>query len=368
MKNTSLRKRLALVISLCMAMLCMSSLAFADEGAGDGLMPVEPGTPSVVDGETPSSPETPVPETPADDSASSGETLLPETKQDDTNKDTPAPPQTPATPPASGSSATAPQPDADITEDEKTEVPEPVFFDVTFAVGDSKSTVTVEQGKPVERPMVTPAQEGFVFVHWYDTTAGEAFAYDFAKPVSGPLTIAAWFVPQDELETYMDPANLLAIPGAEGETDLKDTLGGSILGTIDNDLGILIAVVELDEEDAEAGEGEDDLFVETESSEDGLTDEDGVVYETFEDEEIPLAGPASVTITSNAGAQMYYGDTITLTAGVAGVDPASCQFIWRYNNGGGWTDAASGPDSTYSYELTEQNQNWIWEVEAIVGA
>ena len=84
--------------------------------------------------------------------------------------------------------------------------------------------------------------------------------------------------------------------------------------------------------------------------------------EEAEAEEKPEDLPSlEVSITSDAGSQVYEGDTITLTAHVPEwTEGYGCDSIWRRSNGSGWVVVATD-SRTHAFTVDQENFHWTWE-------
>ena len=305
MVNKKAMKMFSWVLLLVLALSCMSLSSYAEApDAGDvgGA-----GAPTETEGELPGDvtgpEEEPTPEEPT-----------PEQPPVEPDPDPVEPPKDPVDPPKEetppADPSTEPEPENNVPDEEE----EAADVSVTFAADAEVRVVLVKQGQPVERPATNPAKDGFVFVHWYADGTAQDVAYDFSSPVEADLTLIALFEEAEEEEGF--------VPGEEAETE--------------GDLGL------------------DETIVEDET-----TPEEGEEVST-------LPEGASVAITSDAGDLVQYGDTITLTAVITGLDETEYTVAWRYDDGTGWQALSSGTATTHSFVLDEQNISWLWEVEITV--
>jgi len=75
----------------------------------------------------------------------------------------------------------------------------------------------------------------------------------------------------------------------------------------------------------------------------------------------------AVTITCDAGADLRYGDVVTLTAEIRGAEGLDYLAEWMFNDGSGWKTAFAGAALTYQFVVTEQNAGWGWMMALTVG-
>lgn len=284
-----------------------------------------------------------------------------------TPDDEASPPVVESTPEKTETTETTESPsssDVDATETEEnteTDAVQPVYVEVVFSANGITQTSTVEQGKAVEKPTMSPVMEGFQFVHWYNEKGDALIAFDFNTTINEKLTLVAYFeeIIVEETEVVLDEDGNEVSAGTDTAASSEN---GSVVGEIDNELGLKILVVDGEEViDGEDEEGE-------EASEDGLEDEDLLDEEEFiiEDEEIPLAGPApTVYITSDAGEYAAYGDVITLTANVTGLDGRTFTSDWFLTDANGGITAV-GTGMVHQYVFTEEHEGTSWTVEITV--
>lgn len=189
-------------------------------------------------------------------------------------------------------------------------------FEITFVVEGDRTVVKLAEGDAIIKPQNDPVKSGFDFVHWYDADGSEKTEFVFGV-------------------------------GAKKDLELK----------------ALFTKIKSDDE------GEDDS-----------DDDDSPPDTTIEDEDVPLGSGAvsdpiefdgtetdrSITIVSDRGNKVRYGDTITLTGKLSGFAGEQYSLTWRHDNGNGaWTDFSHG-STICTFVLDEQNVDWNWQLVAVI--
>lgn len=296
-----------------------------------------------------------------------------------------------------------------VEEHENTLYTEPIeeavlYHEVVFFVGDAYTILTVPDGWTVEWP-ADPWLEGHVFSHWFQSGGDDTTPYDFARAVTGPLTLVAYFNPAAETIQYpeeMDNTILTIDDGDmvpqdannnEEDTVSLDNFLTGLLITLDDEPGsvdlpeITLESLLTDEEPADkvpATPGEDsqpttdepldgpqiieitDRVEPTEETLAPATDNEADTVEIL-DTDIPMAGPAPVvSITAQFdGMQLQEGDMVTLVADVS-TDGRPYELNWMYNDGTGWKTIDGANQASYSYAFSSQNYSWYWDVQVTV--
>ena len=105
--------------------------------------------------------------------------------------------------------------------------------DVTFDYGYYGKKIAsysypVEIGTPVAKPQADPERVGYAFDKWVNA---DGSAYDFAAPITGPVTItASWTKTQDGVATFVFEAE---------DTNLTGKTGPAVSGTA-NEIGMIM--------------------------------------------------------------------------------------------------------------------------------
>ena len=72
----------------------------------------------------------------------------------------------------------------------------------------------------------------------------------------------------------------------------------------------------------------------------------------------------SVSIATSGNADTKVGDTITLTSSLTGFDGVDAiSYQWKCDRGNGFEEVAGANGSSYSFELTEESVNWLWQLD-----
>ena len=72
----------------------------------------------------------------------------------------------------------------------------------------------------------------------------------------------------------------------------------------------------------------------------------------------------SVSIATSGNADTKVGDTITLTSSLTGFDGVDAiSYQWKCDRGNGFEAVAGANGSSYSFELTEESMNWLWQLD-----
>lgn len=101
-------------------------------------------------------------------------------------------------------------------------------------------------------------------------------------------------------------------------------------------------------------EGEEEIeTVETVAVEEEKTEE-AMIVEELDIAETPVQFTGSVKVTMTCAEELYFGDTITLTANVTDANKAYT-LRWEMNDGNGWQTVNGENDSVFAFEVNEQN-------------
>lgn len=171
----------------------------------------------------------------------------------------------------------------------------PSLYIVKFMNADDTEfmAVKVNEGELIPKPKTDPSLNGFEFQYWYNVKEGEKTPFKFTSGdiATEDLILKAFFILKGE-----------ELP--EGE-DIN-----------------------------EAQEPEDEAFV----------------------EETPKPSiDRSVSICSNIGATVSYGDIIVLAGELNGYEDVDCTMRWEVNDGNGWAELRGEDGLSYSFILDENN-------------
>ncbi|MCL1854126.1 MAG: hypothetical protein FWF86_00205 [Clostridia bacterium] len=222
----------------------------------------------------------------------------------------------------------------------------PILYRVLFINPEGQILLDYEAaaGTPVEDPQLNPTMRGHAFSHWYPVGTNPNMYFEFDQPLTGDLTLAAFFRRIPAAKTAAAdpaPAEQPAEEAGVNDADPED--------------------VNTEEENPENADPED-------GNPENEVPGDGELW----DEEPEDGGdlpPIRVKITSDAGATVHLGDKVTLTANVEDQPEGETFSVWRYDAGQGWVVAATDTQ-THSFDVDEDSYHWRWEykITVIVGA
>lgn len=237
------------------------------------------------------------------------------------------------------------QPGNDDTEetDEDTGAAIPEQYTVRFVDGNGETylSLTILSDVPLERPASEPVMEGMIFRHWHDVRVDETVPFIFDDFVKEDLTLVAYFVQEDALESDEDPTEEMEEASVEDTAEETEEETAAIIGEGGDEDGQI-------EEPIELNEGDTLLEEETERP--------------TEDEPEEVI-PPSATIGYEYEGEFIMGTVLTLYADLHNVpEGMALGFQWQNDASGTFEDVPGATEATYSFVADATNSGCGWRL------
>ena len=265
-----------------------------------------------------------------------------------------------------------------IMEHEVLQAQDPAVYTVRFVDenGETLSTVTLKPGETLERPQPDPQQPGRVFTGWaLQHEDGSTTPYAFG-PMAGPqaeIVLVACYADSDaknepakpdepdKNEKSDEPVQDIRPDepgkGEKPQEPAKDQEAGKPLKPDDGP-------AKAEKPDGPAAQPDDSKQAPQPGAEKG--DPPPLPGEAPEGLACEPAAPGaerSVRVEASYIAAVDAETEVTLTAILTGFDGVQVQLQWQSSvNGIDWRDVPGAKETSYTYELTEQNREVAWRV------
>lgn len=265
-----------------------------------------------------------------------------------------------------------------IMEHEVLQAQDPAVYTVRFVDenGETLSTVTLKPGETLERPQPDPQQPGRVFTGWaLQHEDGSTTPYAFG-PMAGPqaeIVLVACYADSDAKnepakpdepdkneksdEPVQDRRPDEPGKGEKPQEPAKDQEAGKPLKPDDGP-------AKAEKPDGPAAQPDDSKQAPQPGAEKGDPPPlPGKAQEGLACEPAAPGAERSVRVEASYIAAVDDETEVTLTAILTGFDGVQVQLQWQSSvNGIDWRDVPGAKETSYTYELTEQNREVAWRV------
>lgn len=265
-----------------------------------------------------------------------------------------------------------------IMEHEVLQAQDPAVYTVRFVDenGETLSTVTLKPGETLERPQPDPQQPGRVFTGWaLQHEDGSTTPYAFG-PMAGPqaeIVLVACYADSDaknepakpdepdKNEKSDEPVQDIRPDepgkGEKPQEPAKDQEAGKPLKPDDGP-------AKAEKPDGPAAQPDDSKQAPQPGAEKGdPLPMPGKAQEGLACEPAAPGAERSVRVEASYIAAVDAETQVTLTAILTGFDGVQVQLQWQSSvNGIDWRDVPGAKETSYTYELTEQNREVAWRV------
>lgn len=265
-----------------------------------------------------------------------------------------------------------------IMEHEVLQAQDPAVYTVRFVDenGETLSTVTLKPGETLERPQPDPQQPGRVFTGWaLQHEDGSTTPYAFG-PMAGPqaeIVLVACYADSDaknepakpdepdKNEKSDEPVQDIRPDepgkGEKPQEPAKDQEAGKPLKPDDGP-------AKAEKPDGPAAQpGESKQAPQPGAEKGDPLPMPGKAQEGLACEPVTPGAKRSVRVEASYIAAVDAETEVTLSAILTGFDGVQVQLQWQSSvNGIDWRDVPGAKETSYTYELTEQNREVAWRV------
>ena len=307
----------------------------------------EEGGDEILDGEQPADPV--VPDKPADPGA-------------DKKKET-----KPGRPAGNNGAGKREKPAARPADDDPVD-PAPETYEILYVfydnMGERLVVEKVAEGDPLQKPAFTPEVDGYAFLFWYNPEQefedDIIVEFEFGFAPAGDMKLKALYM-KDAAEGEEGEGELMSAPAwDEEELTKREILKSGFIRIIDDPV----------DDDEDNDDVQDLVVVDDDEDDDDDEDENAVELAGIDDGEIPLAGPdtsgCQIILSSNHGACVAQGDTLTVRAQLIGYEGFDVALQWLYNDGSGWVEAPGATGMSHSFEATRDSVRYDWQLAVTI--